>query len=755
MKQIIFTFIVFTFFSSSLHAQPGVEQVGWLPYWGEFQTVEVSGTTALVLNNYGLLSFDVSDPFEPELLDSYPIAEGYWSYQYGRDIQIIGDIANVQYGSLYRFDISDLNHLVLLPELPPAPQHYGTAFIQIEDHLYTAGHNQLYVIDVSDPREPVVIDSTLLVGPIYRLIEHDSLLIAESYCYERIRLQLTFFSLAEPDSPEVVGSYRSEDFPHHPHNCFSQFVGNLYYVITPALFGSDYLLECIDFTNPTEPFRRWTWEWDRIGLVGSIGDLLAIDQHDGDEYFWGLYSTEEPDTLIEVARIPTPTWSYEISIQDDILYASTVSGLYCFDIEDMNNTSLLGRFRSRSCRDDVAKIGDYVTVSLNDSTIRVISVENPATPREVSCYQSDDQLDIYCTWTNPESNTYTVARHSPYILTFLQLNENEELEMVGSLDLDLEELTYFDHFDVTSWDDGVVAIMSQYNEDIDATTSYFMVVSLEDPSNPELIGSMSDQQGGNYMGFGYEVVVNGEYAYIPGDEWIFDSNGSYIVSIEDPTDPRIIAYAEDHTFNYPLAIENDLLVAGSELFSIENPIHPERITEIDHSLQYPYTVSIQHGLVAVNNQNGANNFHLYNVRNPEEPFLIDGLNLPDPPIDIHLEDGYFYALESSGIEILQYTGADDAPQIEHTLPMSVQLLGPYPNPFNSQARLEYILPTDSHVRLVVTDLSGREVIDVQDEDLNAGQHQVMIDASDLSSGIYFARLEAGNEVKTTKLVCVK
>jgi hypothetical protein len=61
----------------------------------------------------------------------------------------------------------------------------------------------------------------------------------------------------------------------------------------------------------------------------------------------------------------------------------------------------------------------------------------------------------------------------------------------------------------------------------------------------------------------------------------------------------------------------------------------------------------------------------------------------------------------------------------------------------------------SDIRLQLVDILGRVVKEITAGSYEAGTHQVKLDASDLSSGIYFYKLEAGNFVSTKKLVLMK
>jgi len=84
-----------------------------------------------------------------------------------------------------------------------------------------------------------------------------------------------------------------------------------------------------------------------------------------------------------------------------------------------------------------------------------------------------------------------------------------------------------------------------------------------------------------------------------------------------------------------------------------------------------------------------------------------------------------------------------------------QFDAPFPNPFNNTVKLQFSLPAAGMTSLVIFDIEGREVCRLVEEWKTAGDHQIAFDAQKLASGIYFARLQSGNEVSTQKLVLLK
>ncbi len=79
----------------------------------------------------------------------------------------------------------------------------------------------------------------------------------------------------------------------------------------------------------------------------------------------------------------------------------------------------------------------------------------------------------------------------------------------------------------------------------------------------------------------------------------------------------------------------------------------------------------------------------------------------------------------------------------------------YPNPFNPSTTISWQLPVDAFVSLKVYDVLGNEVASLVNEEKPAGIYEVEFDASTLSSGTYFYRLEAGSFVQTRKMILLK
>lgn len=79
----------------------------------------------------------------------------------------------------------------------------------------------------------------------------------------------------------------------------------------------------------------------------------------------------------------------------------------------------------------------------------------------------------------------------------------------------------------------------------------------------------------------------------------------------------------------------------------------------------------------------------------------------------------------------------------------------YPNPFNSVTVISYQLPEVSYVNLKIYDILGEEIILLVSDEQQAGSYSVKFDGNNLSSGVYFYRLEANSYIASSKIQLIK
>ena len=79
----------------------------------------------------------------------------------------------------------------------------------------------------------------------------------------------------------------------------------------------------------------------------------------------------------------------------------------------------------------------------------------------------------------------------------------------------------------------------------------------------------------------------------------------------------------------------------------------------------------------------------------------------------------------------------------------------YPNPFNPSTTIKYSIPKQSNVTLKLFDVLGSEIATLINKELPQGSYELEFDGSELTSGIYFYKLQARNFIKTKKMILLK
>lgn len=119
--------------------------------------------------------------------------------------------------------------------------------------------------------------------------------------------------------------------------------------------------------------------------------------------------------------------------------------------------------------------------------------------------------------------------------------------------------------------------------------------------------------------------------------------------------------------------------------------------------------------------------------------------------DFDEEDGVY-------IDDVQLLASGELPpplMSEHFIPLDFSLGEAYPNPFNSQFRIRVNLPDAADLQATVYDLNGREVLKAVDGFFSAGSHALVIDGHNLSSGVYFLRVNTPDDAAIRKITLIR
>jgi 1,4-alpha-glucan branching enzyme len=136
-------------------------------------------------------------------------------------------------------------------------------------------------------------------------------------------------------------------------------------------------------------------------------------------------------------------------------------------------------------------------------------------------------------------------------------------------------------------------------------------------------------------------------------------------------------------------------------------------------------------------------------------FSGDSIAVGDPFAAIALEPGEFHIYTSVKLPSPEPGILTSAEDYEDLNIREYHLEQNYPNPFNPVTIIRYQVPAKSYVTLKVFDIVGREIATLVNHELAKGYYEAEFDASKLSSGIYFYRLESGSFTSSKKMVLMK
>jgi len=124
-------------------------------------------------------------------------------------------------------------------------------------------------------------------------------------------------------------------------------------------------------------------------------------------------------------------------------------------------------------------------------------------------------------------------------------------------------------------------------------------------------------------------------------------------------------------------------------------------------------------------------------------------------IPTEYKDGYVISNINNFGDYSVFVNLDAEYEEVNLLPENFALEAPYPNPFNGRTLINFDLPIDAHVEIIIYNIQGREVDQLASSWFFAGQHTLNWDANKFSSGLYFVKMNTNKYQKTNKVIFLK
>jgi hypothetical protein len=666
--------------------------------------VQVQGNYAYGLSDMGLQIFFVSDPAAPTLVGGYP-------YAYARGKLAVGDsclyVASSD-SAIRIFDIADPAY----PIFEGAWGSYSSIYdIEIQgNYAYVLADSGLYTLDISNPHLPVGIGYC----PIPQAT--GDLFVRGNYAF--VALQPNGFrivNIANPALPQVLGSGGTILTP-------VRLCADSTYLYILDWDGREYDgnlgLEIFSITNPTHPVILGTYsEAGKAGGFCVRGNYAYI----ANQYFMlSVVDMTNHTNPQRVGGLSLDQPLYDLSLENGVLYGAG-PGFFAIDIDNPVSPSLIGSYEMNFDVCGVYMSGNYAYV-VSNSGLYNIGFEDPRHLRTVGkmpfMFLGNPKIDGQgglIALSAGMSGSYVVDVSYPdfpiLVRQFPSLHRNDAVciasDYVYMADGPVNGVRIFTIND-QDFERRVMPPSNTWGLYIRDSLLYisqagnFSVANVADRENPFITSSQ------NLSGVGWDVLVSGIYAYI--------AQGDARVSVWDISNP---AYPNWLTNCNTRGEAKDLALSGNHLFVAEAE---SGVEVIDISDPYDPSITV-----------------IYKT-------FVRAKGIAAVGDDVIVADNNCLLL----LKYLHPDAIDETPSRPDIFSLSQN----YPNPFNAQTTISYNLTYAAEVTLYIYDILGRKVAALETGLQSAGKHELIWDAKDAASGVYFYIIE-GQSQTAQKMVLLK
>ncbi len=138
-------------------------------------------------------------------------------------------------------------------------------------------------------------------------------------------------------------------------------------------------------------------------------------------------------------------------------------------------------------------------------------------------------------------------------------------------------------------------------------------------------------------------------------------------------------------------------------------------------------------------------------------FVLNTLTMDSASLSEYgLEAWDSYNASDHLIRVLDIAGEDQSNvDPEQLTPTQIKISNPYPNPFNPSTKIQFELLTSDFIRVDLFDLKGKFVKNISNTKYSSGKYEIMVQGNDLTSGVYFLRINGQQFSQSFKIILLK
>ncbi len=765
-KLLLLCLLIFVSIATSQNR--GIECVDKLyQVWGYPIDAGIRNDTLFELTSSGIQLFDMENPEEPQPIDVYH----FINYEF-HDMILTDE--NLYITHIWGLGTVDLSN-------PPNPE-----FISLFDSNEPLGlmaldgdllavvkdNNQVLILDVGDPNEPEeiasinvgsvineiqIMDNLVYVGTgrfkIYDIEDPDDIHLVSEVRYSTLDFEIDngiaylacdddgvrILDISNPANPEEINSFTSEDITGSIHarnlgyyegylflcareiEIVDQF-GEQYYVLDMLSINVEELDSPLEATILNGP-RYWAPAgYPVMTVVSSYLNVGSTDRY-------SLEDPARPERLEGIQRPFNPCWWTLLTHQNE---------LYAFSGKGPN-----GLIR-----------------------LEIMDLADPAHPHQRYLdylrYEGDGGIcdQPVCYPIAVDDRIYFI-KYGTASLQAVDLSDHEPAVLQETIELPMEEIVR-GSYRVRDLAHSAGVLFAPNTHMIGNVTN-FGITTVFNPfeEDQRIVQNSVDA----YL---TSLTIEGDYAYATtySEE---EDEGVNIYNISDPEDIEYVSQIILPSRSYSLVVDGDYLYVHSEdikIYNISEPTEPElagriecdgEISALQKEGDYLYVVTAQL-------RSYGKAIHVINVSDPANPLKVGYYDNPNDGSffsssrSFTVNPPYLYCADYFSLGVYDCSGAmgiEDPGNENNLKPTSFGLLSAYPNPFNTTLTVKFGLPSNSPVNISLYNVIGEQLQSIIDSNYLAGTHSATFNGNELSTGIYFIRMETKTSNLIEKVVLIK
>ncbi len=785
-----------------------LEQITTIPSSGSANGIDVrDGLLAIADGNGGYALYDVSNPAEPELLSS-EAQSAFVTFVRLHDerLYLAGGVG------FKILDISDTQEPELLGQFSTSSNSFG--FQVVGDYAYLSGVFGFLTLDISDPSDIQSTFSASTGNSVYTFADEDNVYHATQFfglqIYDRANpaepelvsevenLGFVFNVAVEGDYAyimDIVGKVRIMDLsdPLNPVELSSVVTNqnsqelyifdNLLFVADADANGGITVVDISDKTNPV-----------------IIADYISAGQSNGLQYagdrtyladgFGGLRILDSSDlnNISQISDVFTGGNSQTVRVDGDFAHVANFGGGYVsVDISDEANPVVADTYLGGSFMSHLEIDRENQLIYLVDAAegFAIIDYSDPADLELVTVLPQQAQgRDL-----SYHESGYVAYADEFFGAIFYDVSDAENFSEIGRFAVS-ERVTGAAagerHSVFAATDIGIYIFESPMAEDEEFFAQAQIIHNAADPAlgsvdiylNGELaVDNFEFQSATPYIDVPAETEITIEITAAGEEDVLLDFTGM----LDEGQTYTIIAQGVGNPDDF--APNPDGLSIDASLEIIEGTL-TESVTDLVelllfHGVTDAPTVDVLNALTGNPIATGLSYTDASDyVQLPPDVYFIDiAVEMPLFTFEVDVtgltgqavtvlasgfvdpdanQDGEAFTLiavlaDGTVIELETATSIDDPSE----RPDAFILEQNYPNPFNPVTQIQYTLPESADVTLEVFNLQGQRIAVLENGHQSAGTHSVTFDGTNMASGLYLYRLQAGDFTDVRKMMMVK